>query len=202
MELDSLKSRLHKRLFSSDSDITLNLNIEDEMASLDKRIKRRKLYGTITLSVCSIGLALFAYFAYLIGFPMTSVIGIAVCIATVLAGLVALHATQSVRSDPTLTVSESLRSQLQKVRREIAFFRRFPLYFLIAITIGGALIVVGIVASLTHIESPVVLMNSLVPFVIAAACMHLEIRNCRKHVEDRLLPLQSKLCEDIEAISL
>lgn len=201
MELDNLKKWLASQMQSTDADMGLASRIEDEIAGLNKNIMRRKMYGTLTLVLCSVAFSLLAYTVVRIGYPATAVAGIVVCVMTFLAGLVALHKMQFVSPDQALTVFESQQEHLRQVQREIVFYRKYSPYFFVGVSVGGALIAIGSLGSTGELASALRNPSVILPLVIAIASMAFAIKSNRDHIRTKLKPLERRVRENLEAIS-
>lgn len=201
MELEDIKGRLSSDLFAKSADATVVVSIEKEISKLDGRIARRKVYGTITLALSAAFFVLVAWGAYRMDFPGLAISGILISVATLLIGIVALHRMQYVPSRTGLTVFEAQREQLLQVRREITFYRRYSPWFFAGVTLGGALLCIGVLGEVDELAWSPLLSNLAMPLIIAVVSMGIALRTNRDHIRSQLQPLETRLRENVDSMA-
>ncbi|MBL4940305.1 MAG: hypothetical protein JKY81_01430 [Colwellia sp.] len=199
MELDQLKSNWQQQFVKKSQDEQSDLEkhmraIEDKMAALDRNVKSRTLYGTITFILMLVSIIAFSYFQYLLSNSLMLVFGYTVWVVSIAVSLIRLFVVKRRHNinDNMLTIKESLQYKLSKVESEIQFYLSIVWKILAPMSIGFVLILVGKNASLLVAASQMIL------FILAC---YFSYRYNKYYVTKNLTPIKEDIVANLNALS-
>ena len=200
MELEQLKRRISANLGKRHCEPRVTASITAEIAALNARIVRRKIYGTITLAISAAFFVAMAWVAYRMNASIIAITGILVCVGTFVVAVAALHRMQYRSSPAGQTVLEAQQAQLLQVRREIVFYRRFSPWFFVGATFGAGLLCAGVLGDANDIPWSSRLLSLFIPVTIMAVSIGFALKANRDHIRSQLDPLESRLRENVDAM--
>jgi hypothetical protein len=206
MDIEQLKSNWQQQLTKQSSDEHLVAGkhmqaIEDKMIILDRNIKSRTLYGTITFVLILVSMSVFGYFQYLITSSIITSLGFLSWAVAITVSLIRLFLVKRRYNlgDNTLTIRKSLQNRLATVESEIQFYLSTVWKILAPMSIGFILLLVGIAESLP-------LGTKFLPFAAGQVtlfilCCYFSYRYNKYYVAKNLTPIKEEITANLQALS-
>lgn len=175
--------------------------LEEKMITLDRSIKSRTLYGTITFVLLIVSMTLFGYFNYLVSNSIMVALGFISWIMVISVSLIRLFIVKKSYkiNGNILTVKESLKHKLSTVESEIQFYQSIVKTILAPMGIGFVLIPMGIINNLPPNSSvwPLTL-GGIVLFIL---CCYLSNQYNQYYIAKNLTPIKEDITANLKALS-
>jgi len=199
MDIDQLKSDWQQQLVQPSSVEQLDweenmVEIENKMMALNRNVKSRTLYGTITFVLMLVSMIALGYFSFLLSKSLMLTLGLTTWIVGFIVTMVRLFLVRRINnmSYNMLTIKESLQHKLLKVESEIQFYLSIVWKILAPMSIGLVLILIGTNASLQMAVGQMTL------FILGC---YWSYRYNKYYVAKNLTPIKNELTSTLKTIS-
>lgn len=205
MDIDQLKSNWQKQLDTAPTDESTDwenkmIAIEKQMASVEKNVKSRTLYGVIGFTLIIVSTTIGSYLQYLMVNSLLILIATISWIGVSVVTLIRLTLIKKryVADNGILTLKDTLQNQLSKVEGEIDYYLTGVWKILAPLSVGFILISIeGQRISPNPADTLMLDIGTLVFFIFSC---YFSYRYGKYYVAKNLTPVKQELMASLEEL--
>jgi hypothetical protein len=206
MDLDELKDQWQKRktampVLTIEEQENNNMQMRQQMKQVDKTIRDRNIYGTLTFAIVLVALCCFAGLLYLQDAPMPVLAGVGVWLVTIAVNGYRLRGVRlnSSAAGPEGSTIEVLLERLTSVENEKRFYASILVTFFVPVGLGILLLLAGLAPGIIERGQNILLPITFIVIVYLLCCYAGTAYN-RKYISTVLEPVQADLGASVSVL--